>query len=103
MLDWMVGGLPVTGKKKMSHLASGRRMWGNDRLFRLTLALRKIVGQIFLTAMLWLLQGKKVTGNSQDGLTKGKSCLTRLIAFCDRTGCLSRYQVNVVYLGFSGV
>jgi len=81
----MSGGLPVTGKKTMSHLASGRRMWGGDyRQVSLTVALRKIVEQTLLTAMSRHLQGKKVTGNSQDGLTKGKSCLTCPIACCDR-------------------
>ena len=100
-VDLVVGGLPVTGKKKMSHLASRRRVWGNYRLVSLTLAFRKIVEQILLTAISWLLEGKKVTGNSQDGLTKGKSCLTHLIAFCDGMRG-SGYQVNAVYLDLSG-
>lgn len=50
-VDLVAGWLPVTGGKKMSPLASRRRMWGNYRLVSLTLAFRNIMGQILLTAM----------------------------------------------------
>lgn len=49
----------------------------------------------------WALRRQEGDGNSQDGLPRGKSCLTRLIAFCDGM-CGSGCQVNVVYLGLSG-
>lgn len=42
--DVVVGGLPVAGKKKMSHLASVRGMWGNYRLVSLTLAFKEDCG-----------------------------------------------------------
>lgn len=54
-VDLRAGGLAITGKKKMSHLASRRRMWGNYRQVSLTLGFRKIVGEILLTAMSGLL------------------------------------------------
>lgn len=98
VLDWTVEGLPVTGRKKVSHLASRRRMWGNYRLLSVTLALRKTVEQILLTAVLWLLQGRKVTRNSQNGSSRGKSCLTCLIVFCDGTGCVSRGTKRVLFI-----
>ena len=57
--------------------------------------------RIFLGAI--TSQMKHVIGKSQHGLTKGKSCLTNLIAFYNKVTC-SIYvgrAVDIVYLDFS--
>ncbi|GAB0203189.1 hypothetical protein GRJ2_002784500 [Grus japonensis] len=48
-------------------------------------------------------QMKHVIGKSQSGFTKGKSCLTKLIAFCDQVTCSADVgqAADNVYLDFS--
>jgi len=59
--------------------------------------------QFILEIIIKQVEEKKVTRSSQHGFTKGKSCLTNLIAFYDgMTGWVDeRRAVDVVYLDFS--
>lgn len=58
---------------------------GNYRLLSLTSVLGKLVEPIFLKVISSHMKDKKVTGNSQYGFTKGRLCLTNLIAFSEMT------------------
>ncbi|CAM4519807.1 unnamed protein product [Caretta caretta] len=59
--------------------------------------------QVLKETILKHLEERKVIRNSQHGFTKGKSCLTNLIAFYDEiTGSVDmRKAVEVIYLDFS--
>jgi len=59
--------------------------------------------QLILEDIIKQVEEKKVISSSQHGFTKGKSCLTNLIAFYDdKTGWVDEGRaVEVVYLDFS--
>ncbi|GAB0210180.1 mitochondrial enolase superfamily member 1 [Grus japonensis] len=76
---------------------------GNYRPVSLTSIPGKVIEQLILGVINKHVEEKKVTGSGQHGFTKGKPCLTNLIAFYDgMTGWVDEGRaVDVVYLDFS--
>ncbi|CAM5082384.1 unnamed protein product [Natator depressus] len=95
--DWKKANVvPIFKKGKKEHL-------GNYRPVSLTSVPGKIIEQVLRESILKHLEERKVIRNSQHGFTKGKSCLTNLIAFYDEiTGSVDEEKaVDMLFLDFS--
>ncbi|GAB0186403.1 mitochondrial enolase superfamily member 1 [Grus japonensis] len=104
--SWRTGEVPEDWKKANVTLVfkNGKKEdVGNYRPVSLTSIPGKMVEQLILGVINKHVEEKKVFRSGQHGFTKGKSCLTNLIAFYDgMTSWVDEGRaVDVVYLDFS--
>ncbi|CAM4644234.1 unnamed protein product [Lepidochelys olivacea] len=104
--SWQTGEVPDDWKKAnvVPIFKKGKKEDpGNYRPVSLTSVPGKIMEQVLKEFILKHLEERKVIRNSQHGFTKGKSCLTNLIAFYDKiTGSVDEGKaVDILFLDFS--
>ncbi|CAM5095592.1 unnamed protein product, partial [Natator depressus] len=104
--SWRTGEVPDDWKKAnvVPIFKKGKKEDpGNYRPVSLTSVPGKIMEQVLKESILKHLHESKVIRNSQHGFTKGRSCLTNLIAFYDEiTGSVDEGKaVDVLFLDFS--
>ncbi|CAM4662215.1 unnamed protein product [Lepidochelys kempii] len=104
--SWRTGEVPDDWKKAnvVPIFKKGKKEDpGNYRPVSLTSLPGKIMEQVLKESILKHLHERKVIRNSQHGFTKGRSCLTNLIAFYDEiTGSVDEGKaMDVLFLDFS--
>ncbi|CAM4664489.1 unnamed protein product [Lepidochelys kempii] len=104
--SWRTGEVPDDWKKAnvVPIFKKGKKEDpGNYRPVSLTSVPGKIMEQVLKESILKHLHERKVIRNSQHGFTKGRSCLTNLIAFYDEiTGSVDEGKtVDIFFLDFS--
>ena len=105
--SWRTGEVPEDQRKaSVTSVFQKGRKGDPGRSYRpvsLTSIPGKVMEQLILEVILKHVEEKKVIRSSQHELTKGKSSLTNLIAFCDgmTSWVNERRTVDVVYLDLS--